>query len=165
MFGIRNVWHNHHYIKTFNTSVIRSLNRSAQKSMSCQNVICRTKQMQSSVYSYRYFTKSTINYKNTESSAQFTTKSTNINSTPNIGEYDTLTEYQAYDMIYKLSDNDRESLSKALSKYESDKIKSKFQGNLLTCDCVYIFDIIFYFVLHRNFFIFCVLNLFLRLLL
>lgn len=51
------------------------------------------------------------------------------NQTQNIGEYDTLTEYHAYDMIHKLSDNDRKSLSKALNKYESEKIKSKFQGN------------------------------------
>lgn len=55
------------------------------------------------------------------------------NSPPNIGEYDTLTEYHAYDMIHKLSDNDRASLSKALSKYNSDKIKSKFQGRLIFC--------------------------------
>lgn len=53
------------------------------------------------------------------------------NTTPNIGGYDTLTEYHAYDMIHRLSDNDRASLSKALSKYNSDKIKSKFQGKFL----------------------------------
>lgn len=48
-----------------------------------------------------------------------------------IGEYDTLTEYHAYDMIHKLSDNDRAFLSKALSRYNSEKTKSKFQGTFL----------------------------------
>lgn len=38
---------------------------------------------------------------------------------------DTLTEYNAYDMIHKLSENDRDCLSKALSSFEK---KSKFQG-------------------------------------
>lgn len=40
---------------------------------------------------------------------------------------DTLTEDQAYDMIHKLSDNDRASLSKALNSFEK---KSKFQGEI-----------------------------------
>lgn len=40
---------------------------------------------------------------------------------------DTLTEYNAYDMIHKLSENDRECLSKALSSFER---KTKFQGKL-----------------------------------
>lgn len=47
--------------------------------------------------------------------------------TPKVGE---LTEYHAFDMIHKLSDNDRKSLSKALSRYDSEKTKSKFQGKL-----------------------------------
>lgn len=50
--------------------------------------------------------------------------------TTNIGEYDTLTEYQAYDMIHKLSDSDRVSLSSALNKFDSELIKSKFQGKM-----------------------------------
>lgn len=52
----------------------------------------------------------------------------NAKTTSNIGEYDTLTEYQAYDMIHKLSDSDRTSLSSALNKFDSEKIKSKLQG-------------------------------------
>lgn len=51
-------------------------------------------------------------------------------NTTNIGEYNTLTEYQAYDMIHKLSDNDRASLSSALNKFDSELIKSKFQGKI-----------------------------------
>lgn len=106
--------------------VIRNLVKyhSATKSIACapvevltsQNVIINLKIPPNF---YRFFTqKSTSNE----------TKIANTNPTSNIGEYDTLTEYQAYDMIHKLSDNDRLSLSKALNNYESDKIKSKFQG-------------------------------------
>lgn len=40
----------------------------------------------------------------------------------------TLTDYQAFDMIHKLTDEDRGALTKALNQYESNKIKSKFQG-------------------------------------
>lgn len=70
--------------------------------------------------------------KNIQTTAKnYTGKSSS--QTPNIGEYDTLTEYHAYDMIHKLSENDRASLLKALNKYNSDKIKSKFQGNFLVC--------------------------------
>lgn len=59
--------------------------------------------------------------------------------TAKIGE---LTEFQAYDMIHKLSDNDRKSLSNALSRYDSEKTKSKFQGK---------FHIIFFFnLIKRN---------------
>lgn len=59
---------------------------------------------------------------------------TNTKGATDIGENDTLTEYQAYDMIHKLSDNERVSLSSALNKYDSEKIKSKFQG--MRCECV-----------------------------
>lgn len=58
-------------------------------------------------------------------------KSSSANQTQSIGDYHTLTEYNAYNMIANLSDNERASLSKALSKYNSDKIKSKFQGKFL----------------------------------
>lgn len=71
--------------------------------------------------SYRYLTNSAVHYGEKSSSAADQTRS--------IGEYDTLTEYHAYDMIHKLSDNDRASLSKALNRYGSEKVKSKLQGN------------------------------------
>lgn len=53
---------------------------------------------------------------------------TNTKSASDTVDSDTLTEYQAYDMIHKLSDNERASLSSAINKYDSEKIKSKFQG-------------------------------------
>lgn len=71
--------------------------------------------------SYRYLTSSAAHNGEKSSSAADQTRS--------IGEYDTLTEYHAYDMIHKLSDNDRASLSKALNRYGSEKVKSKLQGN------------------------------------
>lgn len=87
-------------------------------------VISHVKDTQITCISCRFFTCSP---------EKFSGKSTSSsNQTPNIGEYDTLTEYHAYDMIHKLSDNDRASLLKALSKYNSDKIKSKFQGNFFS---------------------------------
>lgn len=52
----------------------------------------------------------------------------NTTDASDTGDSDTLTEYQAYDMIHKLNDNERASLSSALNKYDSEKIKSKFQG-------------------------------------
>lgn len=39
-----------------------------------------------------------------------------------------ISDYQAYDMMHKLTDEERKSLKKALSQYESDQVKSKFQG-------------------------------------
>lgn len=77
------------------------------------------------VVPYRCLTRSIVRLDN---AAAATTKSTQ-NQPPNIGDFDTLTEYQAYDMIHKLSEKDRVSLSKALSKFDSEKTKSKFQGN------------------------------------
>lgn len=41
---------------------------------------------------------------------------------------ESLTDYQAYDMVHKLTDGDRAALTKALNQFESNKIKSKFQG-------------------------------------
>lgn len=88
----------------------------------------------------------TITYTTTSTAATTTTTSatgttntsdddtdtrSNTKATSNIGEYDTLTEYQAYDMIHKLSDNDRTSLLGALNKYGSEKIKSKLQGETM----------------------------------
>lgn len=40
----------------------------------------------------------------------------------------TLTDVQAYDMIHQLSDAERAAVTKAINQYESNKIKSKFQG-------------------------------------
>lgn len=39
-----------------------------------------------------------------------------------------LTDVQAFDMIHQLSDADRAALTKAINQYESNKIKTKFQG-------------------------------------
>lgn len=39
-----------------------------------------------------------------------------------------LSQYQAYDMIHKLTEQERESLKNALNQYESDIVRSKFQG-------------------------------------
>lgn len=39
-----------------------------------------------------------------------------------------LSQYQAYDMIHKLTDQERTSLKNALNQYESDIVKSKLQG-------------------------------------
>lgn len=47
--------------------------------------------------------------------------------TAKVGE---LTEYHAYDMIHKLTDNDRKALSTALSRYDSEKTKSQYQLKL-----------------------------------
>lgn len=128
MFGVRNLINLSSQLAK-NSSTVRI------SSKLCTNkfVICHVQNTsRRPAYSYRHFTQSSTNYNDTTTKSSETTKPTE-NSTPNIGEYDMLTEYHAYDMIYKLSDNDRASLSKALSKYDSDKIKSKFQGkNLLT---------------------------------
>lgn len=69
--------------------------------------------------SYRFFTHSSVKFIE-QSSTPASDQATKT------GE---LTEYHAFDMIHKLSDNDRKSLSKALSRYDSEKTKSKFQGN------------------------------------
>lgn len=44
-----------------------------------------------------------------------------------------ISDYQAYDMVYKLTDKERASLKKALNQYESDQVKSKFQGKYIYC--------------------------------
>lgn len=44
----------------------------------------------------------------------------------------TLTDVQAYDMIHQLDDAERAALTKAINQYESNKIKSKFQGEKLS---------------------------------
>lgn len=44
-----------------------------------------------------------------------------------------LSQYQAYDMIHKLTDQERKSLRDALNQYESDVTKSKFQGKPSVC--------------------------------
>lgn len=76
--------------------------------------------------SYRFFMHSSIKYVEQSSASDQTAK---------IGE---LTEFQAYDMIHKLSDNDRKSLLNALSRYDSEKTKSKFQGiDLIRCKHCY----------------------------
>lgn len=81
---------------------------------------------------YRFITQSTTHFENksTTKSPESNATSANQSTAPSIGEYDTLTEYHAYDILIKLSDNDRDALKKALNKYDSDQIKSKFQGNL-----------------------------------
>lgn len=63
----------------------------------------------------------------THSSIKFVEQPSTPDQTAKIGE---LTEYHAYDMIHKLSDNDRKALSTALSRYDSEKIKSQFQMKL-----------------------------------
>ena len=68
--------------------------------------------------SCRFFMQSSIKYIEQPPASDQTDK---------IGE---LTEYHAYDMIHKLTDNDRKALSNALSRYDSEKTKSKFQGEL-----------------------------------
>lgn len=131
MLGIRNLRRFPHHYTKLNSSITYSSNLSAWK-LSNQNVICHVKNIPKPVSAYRFSTQSTTNYNDT------TTKSSSsptTNSTSNNGEPDTLTEYHAYDMIHKLSDDERISLSKALSKFESDKIKSKFQGKLIDVPC------------------------------
>lgn len=85
-----------------------------------QQILSAIRQMAHPTYtssgSYRWFTQSSVNYIDQTPASD---------STPKIGE---LTEYHAFDMIHKLSDNDRKVLSKALSRYDSEKTKSKLQG-------------------------------------
>lgn len=121
MFVIRN-------LVKYHSTVTKLIAYAPVEVLTSQNVIIHLKIPPNS---YRFFTqKSTTNNQINETKST-ETKTANTNPTSNIGEYDTLTEYQAYDMIHKLSDNDRLSLSKALNNYESDKIKTKFQGE--TC--------------------------------
>lgn len=116
MFGIRHLSRLQQYLTKSNSKVTASL-----QTLSNRSVISHVKDTQITCISCRFLTCSP---------EKFSGKSTSASKqTPNIGEYDTLTEYHAYDMIHKLSDNDRASLLKALSKYNSDKVKSKFQGN------------------------------------
>lgn len=61
-----------------------------------------------------------------------TTTSTNASSDDNANKITTdgttLTDVQAYDMIHQLSDAERAAVTKAINQYESNKIKSQFQG-------------------------------------
>lgn len=122
MFGIRNLSKLRSYLPKSNLIVatINSHVTVSFQTLSNHSVISHVKNIQITCNTYRFYMSSAIKH---------TGKSSN--QTPNIGEYDTLTEYHAYDMIHKLSENDRASLLKALNKYNSDKIKSKFQGNYL----------------------------------
>lgn len=79
----------------------------------CTHLISQLLDIQTTCIPYRCLSRSSI-YNGEKSSTNQT--------------HHTLTEYNAYDMIANLSDNERASLSKALSTYNSDKIKSKFQG-------------------------------------
>lgn len=118
MFGIQNLSKLRQYLPKSVLIVARN-NSHVTVSLQTQSnhsVISHVKKCNA----YRFFMSSAMKYTGKTS-----------NQTPNIGEYDTLTEYHAYDMIHKLSENDRASLLKALNKYNSDKIKSKFQGNSL----------------------------------
>lgn len=102
-------------------SAIRSHTNSALKGLSYRTVISHVSHTQTSYGSYRSLMHSAAKYRDQSSTIA-------SDQTAKIGEYDTLTEYHAYDMIHKLSDKDRTSLSKAISRYDSEKIKSKFQG-------------------------------------
>lgn len=125
MFSYRSAPKN--FIKFYSTVTCnRSHLVACIQSFQNQNVICHhQKYADMYVVPYRCLTRSIVRLDN---AAAATTKSTQ-NQPPNIGDFDTLTEYQAYDMIHKLSEKDRVSLSKALSKFDSEKTKSKFQGN------------------------------------
>lgn len=116
------------FIKCYSTITHNCPYAAATTSFQHQKLICHhQKYIQSTVVPYRYLTQSPVRFDNAATTTKTTAKSSK-DPQSNVGEYDTLTEYQAYDMIYKLSDNDRGAITKALSKYESDKIKSKFQG-------------------------------------
>lgn len=93
-----------------------SYNIETQKTLSVGSHV--TYAANTSCGSYRSFTRSAI---------QFMEQPPASDQTPKIGE---LTEYHAYDMIHKLSDNDRKALSNALSRYDSEKTKSQFQVKL-----------------------------------
>lgn len=123
MFGIRNCSKLlQHWTKLNSTvTVINPHVTALFQTLPNHTVINHVKDTQTSCTSYRFFMCSAVKHTGKSSSTS--------NKTPNIGEYDTLSEFQAYDMIHKLSNNDRASLLKALNKYNSDKIKSKFQGN------------------------------------
>lgn len=125
MFGIRNLSKLKQYLTKSNSTVTVSLH-----TLSNRFIISHVKDTQTTCNAYRFFMCSAVKHTGKSSSTS--------NQTPNIGEYDTLTEYHAYDMIHKLSENDRASLLKALNKYNSDRIKSKFQGNFLVCLIWYI---------------------------
>lgn len=139
MIGIRNLSR----FTLFNSTVPFACAHSsanAWKLLSRQSVICQHNDNNNVVKNiripYRFITQSTthIRNKSTTKSPESNTISENHSTAPSIGEYDTLTEYHAYDILVKLSDNDRNALKTALSKYDSDQIKSRFQGNLkLTC--------------------------------
>lgn len=124
MFKIRNLPKLAQHLNKFNSAFyFTSINPCTHPLLNGKNgsVISKAIDTQTTCIAYRF-----ISYSFTKHSD----KSSASNQTQNIGDYDTLTEYNAYDMIHKLSDNERASLSKALSKYNSDKTKSKFQGEL-----------------------------------
>lgn len=116
MFGIRNV---PVIVQQIARQKSVAVAKNPQISTQISSVISYKKDTPNSYNSYRFITHSSA--KRSEKPSAETNQSTN-------GENE-LTEYHAYDMIHKLSDNERASLSKALSKFNSDKIKSKFQGN------------------------------------
>lgn len=68
--------------------------------------------------SYRSFTHSSVKFNEQPPASDQAGK---------IGE---LTEYHAYDMVHKLSDNDRKALSNALSRFDAEKTKSQFKEKL-----------------------------------
>lgn len=91
-------------------------NIEAQKTLSAISHVTDT--IDTSCGCYRSFTHSSIKFMEQPPASDQTAKT---------GE---LTEYHAYDMIHKLSDNDRKALSTALSRYDSEKTKSQFQVKL-----------------------------------
>lgn len=122
MFGMRNLLKLTSHVTKSNFTGINTHEPILLQTLSNHSVISRMKDTHAICISHRLIMCSASAAKHSDESSSAT------HPTPNIGEYDTLTEYHAYDMIHKLSDNDRASLLKALNKYNSDKIKTKFQG-------------------------------------
>lgn len=111
MFKIRNLPKLAQHLNKINSaSYFTSINPCTHTLLNA-SVISKLIDKQTTCIAYRFVSYSSSNHSN---------------KTQNVG--DTLTEYNAYDMIHKLSDNERVSLSKALNKYNSDKTKSKLQG-------------------------------------
>lgn len=80
-------------------------------------LLSRLLKLHSRIGSYRFFSHSSI---------KFTEQSSASDQTAKVGEL----IHDWYDMIYKLSDNDRKALATALTQYDSEKTKSKFEGKL-----------------------------------
>lgn len=132
MFGVRNVsmLFQKQIIKSFSTfKVISSQISISPKRFSVISHVSKDTPSSTTTtttsISYRFLTHSAVYCTSNDKKSPSTS-----DQTRNIGEYDTLTEYHAYDMIFKLSDNDRKALSNALNKYDSEKFKSKLQGKL-----------------------------------